>query len=129
MNEEIKKAVEEIKSAFPSSAVRTEDLDGCGVCVTIGPLNPGALYEQNEVCIMFEITGAYPAADIYPIFVIPKLTRSDGQNYRDGLSKTKFKEQDVTQISRRIRSGDLTYETAGFKVKRVWEWTKRQQVM
>lgn len=126
MEKEITKAVQDIKSTFPSSAIRVEDLDGGGICVTIGPLNPGASYEQSQVCIVFEITNAYPAADIYPIFVVPKLTRSDGQNYGNGLSEAKFKEQDVTQISRRIRLGDPTYETAGFKVKRVWEWTKRQ---
>ena len=126
MKPEVQQAVVEIRSAFPKASVEASDLEGGGAFVSITPLDPGPVYEQPEVCLMFEVTNAYPTADIYPMFAFPKLTRSDGQPLGGGFGDKDYKGNPCTMISRRQKSNVSEYPSAGRKVKRVWAWVKRQ---
>jgi len=119
------KAIEEIRSTFPDQQVECY-ADGSGggfVVVRSLPLIPP--YAQAETWVGFQITFPYPYADVYPHFVRPDLSRTDGKALGDGFSSpAQFRGQPAIQISRRSNKLNPATDTACLKLLKILQWMK-----
>ena len=122
MNEPVQEAIAEIRHTWPAAAVTAKDDGEGGAYVRIEPIDPGAPYVQRETWIAFRITAQYPYADVYPLFVRPDLTRTDGQPLGEALTLTPFDGEPAIQVSRKQNHLDPTADTAAIKVLKVIKW-------
>lgn len=122
MNEAVQEAIEEIRHTWADAVVAVKDDGEGGAYVRIEPIDPGATYVQRETWIAFRITGQYPYADVYPLFVRPDLARTDGQPLGEALSPTPFDGEPAIQVSRKQNHLDPTTDTAAIKVLKVIKW-------
>jgi hypothetical protein len=122
MTPPVSQAVDEIKKTFEGvTVVAREDGEG-GAYVRIEPVDPGPPYALRETWIGFRITAQYPYADVYPLFVRPDLTRTDGAPLGEGLTPCTFDDQPAVQVSRRSNHLDPSTDTAAIKVLKVLRW-------
>jgi len=122
MTPPVSQAVNAIKQTFEgATVVAREDGEG-GAYVRIDPVDPGAPYAQRQTWIGFRITAQYPYADVYPLFVRPDLSRTDGQPLGEGLTPNPFDSQPAIQVSRRSNHLDPATDTAALKVLKVLAW-------
>lgn len=118
-------AIEEIRGTFESSTVTVKEDGEGGAYVRIDPVDPGAPYTQRETWIGFRITAQYPYADVYPLFVRPDLTRTDGAALGEGMAPNSFDGQPAIQVSRRSNQLNPATDTAVIKVLKVLAWMAR----
>lgn len=125
MTPEVTQAVEELKGAFPSSAViATETGDG-GAHVIIDPVDLGDAFDQCKTWIGFTIGFQYPHADVYPLFVRSDLTRADGAAHGQGISAGQsFQDRPALLLSRRSNNLNPSIDTAALKVTKVLAWLR-----
>ncbi len=126
MTPEVMRAVEELKACFTTAEVVTSDSADGGAIVTINPIDPGPAYVQRETWLKFDISFQYPHADVYPLFVRPDLTRVDGQQHGEGITKGEFRGEPATQLSRRSNRLNPATDTAALKVTKVLQWLHDQ---
>jgi hypothetical protein len=126
MTPEVAQAIDELKAAFPDAAVTACSLPDGGANVMIDPVDPGANYVQRKTWIGFAIGFQYPYADVYPLFVRPDLTRSDGASHGEGIALTSFDGQPALQLSRRSSRLNPRIDTAALKVAKVLEWLRNR---
>jgi len=118
-------AVNELRAAFAGHRVETQADGQGGAFVVIDGLPLGDLYVQDESWMGFHITYLYPAADVYPHYVRPDLTRRDGQPLGPGFSATTWPHVGpAMQLSRRSNRRDVAYDSATFKAHRVLDWIR-----
>lgn len=124
----LEEALEELRQTFPEAAV-TYDLDTQGnAWVTLDPVPLGPAYIQTTSWMVFQITFAYPEADVYPHFVRPDLQRKDGAAHGEGFSAGAFGPDSVpaTQLSRRSNRLNPAVDTAATKALKVLRWLHQQ---
>lgn len=125
MTPEVKTAIQEIVSAFPSSPIDQVDDGTGGAFVTLHGLSLIEFpYQQSETWMGFQITHTYPYADIYPLFVRHDLSRRDGKPLGEGTSLGMFRNQPAIQISRKANHHDPATDTALLKICKVMQWLK-----
>ena len=124
MTPEVAAAVDELKAAFPGATVQARESGDGGASVTIEPVDPGTCYDQRETWLGFAIGFQYPYADVYPLFVRPDLTRSDGGPHGEGIALSSFDGQPALQLSRRSNKLNPAIDTAVVKVVKVLEWLR-----
>jgi hypothetical protein len=122
MTPAVAKAIEEIRRTFEVAAVTAREDGEGGAYVRVERADPGTPYTQRETWIGFRITAQYPYADVYPLFVRPDLSRTDGRELGEALSPCTFDGQPAIQISRRQNHLDPTADTAALKVLKVLKW-------
>lgn len=118
------KAVEEIRDRFPDNGVTCSGDGSGGAFVLIDDVPLGDLYVQSSTWLAFQVTYLYPAADVYPHFVRPDLSRVDGQPLSAGFSRAAwgFDGRSATQISRRSNRWNPNVDTAALKAVKVLAW-------
>lgn len=124
----IAEAIEEVRATFAEATV-TVDSDGNGgawVVIDSVPLRP--VYVQDSSWIAFQITFPYPEADVYPHFVTPDLSRTDGAALGAGFAVTKWGPNGDAgmQLSRRSNRLNPSVDTAATKVLKVLKWLNEQ---
>lgn len=124
MTEEVEKAIEEIKKAFPQATVETHPDDDGGAYVIVDPVDPGEPYVHRETWIGFHITFQYPLSDCYPHFVRADLARVDGQKLGTAMTVGRFGFDDraAVQVSRRSKRLNPDHDTALTKLWKVLDW-------
>ena len=115
-------AIAEIKETFEESTVTVKEDGGGGAHVRIEPVDPGSPYVQRDTWIGFHITGQYPYADVYPLFVRADLSRVDGKPLGEAMSVSKFDGHPAIQVSRRSNRLNAAIDTAALKVQKVLQW-------
>lgn len=102
MKYEVANAIEELKQAFPSSDVLSqEDGDG-GAYVIVEDVEIGRRYQPTSTWIGGHITALYPYADIYPLFIAENVRRVDGVAFESPITPgAQFFERPALQVSRR----------------------------
>lgn len=126
MTPDVETAVEEIREAFPDSAVTAvADAEG-GAFMTVDPITIGAHWIPSETLIKFHITFQYPYSDCYPHFVSPDLRRANGEAPGEGIQPGATSGDNVpaTQLSRRSNRLDPSSDTALSKLVKVLEWLR-----
>ncbi len=122
MTPTVAEAINEVRETFAGAVVTARDDHEGGAYVRIESVDPGAPYVQRETWIGFRITGQYPYADVYPLFVRPDLRRSDGRPLGEALTTATFDGQPAVQVSRRQNHLDPGADTAALKVLKVLQW-------
>lgn len=123
---EISEAINQLRITFVDTGVDAIDTGDGGAHVTINAVELGAPYAQESTWIKFTITFQYPAADIYPLFVRPDLSRQDGRGLGEGLSLANFRGEAAVQVSRRSNRLNPEIDTAATKVLKVLEWLRKR---
>ena len=110
-----------VREQFPSHAVEvTADGTG-GVIVIVADVPTGGPYVEETTWLGFQISSAYPIADVYPHFV-DRLTRVDKGAHGEGFSETEWQGRPSLQLSRRSNRWNADMDTAGLKAMKVLVW-------
>ena len=123
---EVRLAIDQLRRCFPEAAVDVSDSGDGGAVVTIDPVELGPAYVERDTWIKFAISFQYPYADVYPLFVRPDLTRSDGRGHGPGIALNPFQGEPATQLSRRSNHLDPRTDTVALKVTKVLKWLREQ---
>ena len=126
MTEEVEQAIQELQRCFSDAAVNFESTTDGGAIVTITQVDLGPKYIPQQSWIRFEIGFQYPCADVYPLYVLPDLARSDGRPHGEGISEASFHGEPALQLSRRSNRLNPEIDTAALKVTKVIQWLKEQ---
>ena len=119
----VAEALVEIRASWPNSAVDVEPDGAGGAYVVVREIPLRTPYVQSDTWVGFQITFQYPYADVYPHFVRPDLTRTDGKPLRTGLgSGAQFRGQPAIQVSRRSNKLNPATDTANLKLLKVHRW-------
>lgn len=119
----VAKAIDEIRASWPNSPVEVEPDGAGGAYVVLRGIPLSSHYAQNDTWIGFQITFQYPYADVYPHFIRPDLTRTDGKPLRPGLgSGAQFRGKTAIQVSRRSNKLNPAIDTANLKLLKVHQW-------
>jgi hypothetical protein len=124
---DVAEAIEQIKATFDGHPVTVrEDGDG-GAYVTVDGIDPGSVYSQSETWVGFCITFQYPDADVYPHFVRNDLSRADGRELGEGMTRNAtFDSRSAVQVSRRSNHRNPAFDTAAIKLLKVIEWLRNR---
>ena len=105
MKENVRQAIEELRSAFPSA--EAEEDGGGGAFVTIPDFPFGDYgWEPAAGPLSTHVKYNYPDSDVYPFFAPEGLRRANGSGWPSGgFSSTCWNNRPVVQISMRMRGG------------------------
>lgn len=101
-----------------------------GAWVEIADLYLGTAYTQDTTFLMCQLHFNLPSADVYPMFIRPDLTRTDGKPLGDGFQNTQAKWtgepsfRPVIQVSRRTRNSQFTAQSPAQKIEKVLVWIR-----
>lgn len=128
MTPEVIKAIDEIKNSFLSSKVEVKEDGSGGAFIVVDPVQLNTKkYKQSKTWAGFQITHAYPYADVYPHFVCSELQRKDKQPLGQGLTTDqKFDERPAIQVSRKSPQRKAELENAAIKLLKVIEWLNQE---
>ncbi len=127
MKQGVVDAIEELKRAFPTSAVRCrEDCDG-GAHVIVEDVPIGCRYRPSSTWIGGHITALYPYADIYPLFIGGEVSRVDGVGFAPPITPSLFLDRPALQVSRRNNHTQHFPQTAVAKFVKVLHFLEKLQ--
>ena len=120
MKQDVAQAIEDLKEAFSSSDVYSqEDGDG-GAYVIVEDVGIGCRYQPPSTWIGGHITALYPYADIYPLFIADNVRRVDGVAFEPPVSPgAQFLGRPALQVSRRNNHTQHFPQTAVAKFVKV----------
>lgn len=98
----------------------TSDTAG-GVFVVVSSVPLGPPYMEHATWLGFQISAAYPFADVYPHFVAP-VARIDGQTHGEGVALTEWQGRPALQLSRRSNRWNPEMDNAALKAAKVMTW-------
>ena len=102
MKQNVANAIEELKRAFPSSDVCSQEDGEGGAYVIVEDVAIGCRYRPSSTWLGGHITALYPYADIYPLFIADNVHRVDGVALKPPVTPgAQFLERPALQISRR----------------------------
>ena len=110
-----------VREQFPGHTVEVTADGSGGVIVIIEDVPTGGPYVEETTWLGFQISSAYPMADVYPHFV-GRLTRADEGAHGEGLSPCQWQGRPALQVSRRSNRWDATVDTAALKAMKVLSW-------
>lgn len=123
MNENVCKAVDEIKAAFPAVVCNASDDGEGGAIVVLEDVHLGDLYDPSASWIGFRITFQYPYADVYPHFVRHDLRRVDGKPLGEAINGgQQFLGRPAVMLSRKSSRLNPSTDTALLKLQKVLKW-------
>lgn len=128
MKQEVAKAIEELKRAFSSSDVVTqEDGDG-GAYVIVEDVDLGSRFEPSSTWLGGHIPALYPYADIYPLFIAENVRRVDGVAFAVPVTHgAQFLDRPAIQVSRRNNHTQHYPQTAVAKFVKVLRFLEELQ--
>src|SRR5689334_6887240 len=120
MNQEVTNAIEELKRAYPDSAVTViEDGQG-GAYVIVETVCLGSRFDPQTSWIGGHISALYPAADIYPVFIDAGVRRADGKPFEAPVTpNANFQGRPALQVSRINHQIHLAPQTAVMKFAKI----------
>jgi len=126
MNPAVADAIEELKRAFPSSAVTTtEDGEG-GAHVFVEAIDIGERFVPRIIWMGGHIPALYPYADIYPVFMDADVRRADGKAFDAPITPGhQFSGRPAFQISRRNNQIQNAPQTAVGKLLKILDFLEK----
>ncbi|MFI5887664.1 hypothetical protein [Streptomyces sp. NPDC051554] len=125
----VQEAVEQVRDHFAEAVVTAVPDGGGGVYVVVDPVPVGDHYTVQETWLGFQITAAYPDADIYPHYT-GLLARADGQPHGQPVQQIAEWQGrlggPVLQISRRSNQWNPAVDSAVNKSVRILAWLADQ---
>lgn len=129
LKDAVARGVAEITGACGADLVRVLPDGQGGAWVELAAVDLGKPYDQDHTFLVCLLPFTLPAADIYPTFVRPDLTRCDKQPLGEGFAATQLqwpgdpKPRPVIQISRRTHS-HFAAQTPLQKIEKVLAWLR-----
>lgn len=125
MKQHVANAIEELKRAFPASAVCSEEDGSGGAYVVVEDVAIGDRYRPSATWVGGHITALYPYADIYPLFMGGNVRRLDGVAFVAPVTPGAcFFGRPALQISRRNNHTQTYPQTAVAKFMKVLHFLK-----
>lgn len=122
MTAAVAQAIEDLKTRFPDATVTATETGDGGAWVRLDPISLGDAYLQEETWVAFQLTFAYPDADVYPHFIRPDLERRDGKPLGQGFSVRTFGPTATRAVQISRRSPETLRNDATVKLLKVIEW-------
>ena len=120
MKQNVANAIEELKQAFPSSDICSQEDGEGGAYVIVEDVAIGCRYRPSSTWLGGHITALYPSADIYPLFMADNVQRADGVAFEPPVTPgVQFLERPALQISRRNNQIQEYSQTAVSKFLKV----------
>ena len=120
MKQEVVRAIEDLKQAFPSSEVSSQEDGSGGAHVVVEAVDIGNRYRPSSTWIGGHITALYPYADIYPLFIDGNVCRVDGVAFDPPVTTgAQFFDRPALQVSRRNNHTQNYPQTAVAKFVKV----------
>ena len=102
MKQDVATAIEELKQAFPASAITSSEDGQGGAYVVVERVNIGTRFVPSVTWMGGHIPALYPYADIYPVFIDATVRRVDGKEFEAPITVGHtFAGRSAIQISRR----------------------------
>lgn len=118
-------AIEGLKKAFPNTDVTVLAEDGQGgAFVRVEEVELGPAFAPSKTWVGAQLPSNLPYADVYPVFMVPGLTRADGTALPSPLSPVTWQEGPATQVSRRSNRLNGGSQAAVVKFVKVIEFVK-----
>lgn len=114
-------AVDAVQAHFSGKTVEATPDGVGGAFVVISDVQVGARYSPSTTWMGFQISAAYPDADIYPMFV-GVLTRADGQPHGQAIQQVTWQGRPALQLSRRSTGWRKAVDNAALKAEKVVTW-------
>lgn len=120
MNQDVAKAVADMRNAFgPSEITVSEDGEG-GAYVILETATIGNRYQPEQTWLGGHIPALYPAADIYPVFMGADVRLASGAEFQAPVTRGHtFQGRPAIQISRRNNQIHLAAQTAVAKFSKI----------
>lgn len=92
-----------------------------GVYVVIDGIDPGAHYVEAATWFGFQISAAYPFADVYPHYV-GRIGRGDLAAHGEAIAMCEWQGREALQLSRRSNRWNPATDSAVLKSVKVLSW-------
>lgn len=125
LTEAVETAIRELRESFPDVGFDVVPDNQGGTVVTARDLWIGDGFVPNRSWVAFAITFQYDAADVYPHFLRPDLTRTNGSpELGEAMSRGTWLSAPAIQVSRRSNAMVPGVDTAAIKLTKVLEWLR-----
>ena len=126
MKRDVAEAIEELKQAFPSSAVTADEDGQGGVYAFVERVDIGPRFAPSITWMGGHIAALYPYADIYPVFIDAAVSRIDGRGFDPPITHGhNFAGRPAIQISRRNNQVQNCRQTAVAKFVKVLDFLEK----
>ncbi len=122
---EVASAVAAVRAHFAGKPVEVVPDGGGGAAVLIDGIDVGPRYTPSTTWLGFQISAAYPCADVYPLYTGP-LTRVDGQPHGVAIQQVTWRDRPAMQLSRRSNGWKTGVDNAALKAEKVITWLAAQ---
>ena len=120
MKQNVANAIEELKLAFPTSEICSQEDGEGGAYVIVEDVSIGCRYRPSSTWVGGHITALYPYSDIYPLFIADNVQRTDGVAFEPPVTPgANFLERPALQVSRRNNQMQQYPQTAVAKFLKV----------
>lgn len=125
MTPSVAAAVEGLKKAFPNTVVTVLAEDGHGgVFARLEEVDLGPAFTPSKTWVGAHLPSNLPYADVYPVFMVPGLARTDGQPLSGPFAPVEWQNHSATQVSRRSNRMSGGSQSASVKLFKVIEFVK-----
>jgi hypothetical protein len=118
-------AVDAVREHFAGKPVEVTADGAGGAFLIVNDVEVGPGYIPSTTWLGFQISAAYPSADVYPHYV-GRLTRTDGQPHGQAIQHVDWRDRPVLQLSRRSNGWQVGIDNAALKAEKVITWLVTQ---
>jgi hypothetical protein len=118
-------AVDAVRDHFAGKPVTVISDGAGGAFVTVEDVKVGPTYSPSVTWLGFQISAAYPSADVYPHYTGP-LVRVDGQQHGQAIQQVTWQNRTAMQLSRRSNGWKPGIDNAALKAEKVITWLRAQ---
>jgi hypothetical protein len=118
-------AVDAVRDHFAGKPVTVVPGGAGGAFVIVDDIEVGPSYSPSVTWLGFQISAAYPYADVYPHYTGP-LIRVDGQQHCPAIQQLTWQNRTAMQLSRRSNRWMPGIDHAALKAEKVITWLRTQ---
>ncbi|MEU4594833.1 hypothetical protein [Micromonospora aurantiaca (nom. illeg.)] len=118
-------AVDAVREHFAGKPVEVTPDGAGGAFVIVNDIEIGPGYIPSTTWLGFQISAAYPCADVYPHYT-GRLTRTDGQPHGPAIQQVDWQNRPALQLSRRSNGWEAGIDNAALKAQKVITWLVTQ---
>ncbi|OKI58019.1 hypothetical protein [Micromonospora sp. CB01531] len=118
-------AVDAVREHFAGKPVEVTPDGAGGAFVIVNDIEVGPSYTPSTTWLGFQISAAYPSADVYPHYT-GRLTRTDGKPHGQAIQQVDWQNRPAMQLSRRSNGWHAGIDNAALKAEKVITWLVTQ---
>jgi len=114
-------AIGAVRANFTDTSVQVIPDGAGGAYVIVDDVEVGPRYTPSRTWLGFQISSAYPDADIYPHY-IGSVARVDGAQHQPPVTPTTWQGRSALQLSRKSNQWNPKIDNAANKAERILQW-------